>query len=279
MAAEAVHSLADTGNQGLLLFGESRARRRPTAAHPFGYGRERYFWAFIVAVVLFTGGGLFALFEAEEKLREPHEVGDPTWAIAVLLLAMVFEGLSLRTAVRAGRGTKGRWTWWAFIHRSKRPELPVVLLEDTAALLGLCFALSGVILAEVTGNTRFDALGSLAIGILLVVVAVTLASEMKSLLIGEAASDEQVEAIRGAILGDGGVEELLELRTLQLAPEQALVTAKVRVNAATDGGSVTGSLRRIESRIREVSPDETLVYVQPVDRDGVDPPPSRDAPH
>ena len=277
MAAEAVHSMADTGNQGLLFFGESRARRRPTAAHPFGYGRERYFWAFIVAVVLFTGGGLFALFEAEEKLRKPHELGSPWWAIGILLVAAAFESLSLRTAARAGRKAKGRQSWWGFVRRSKRPELPVVLLEDTGALLGLSFALAGVVLAELTGNTRFDALGSLAIGILLVAIALTLAAEMKSLLIGEAASEEHVEAIRRAILSDSRVGELVDLRTLQLAPDETLVTAKVGLHHLVDTGSAAQVLGGIESRIRQAAPEVTLAYLQPIDardRNGARPRPS-----
>ena len=188
MLAEAVHSVADTSNQGLLLLGERKARRRPTPEHPFGFGTERYFWAFVVALVIFTLGSLFALFEGEEKLRNPHELESAGWAVAILLLAIVFESFSLRTAVRESRHVKGDESWWAFIRRAKVPELPVVLLEDTGALIGLTFALLGVGLAEITGNARFDAAGSIAIGVLLGVIAMILVVEMKSLLIGEAAS-------------------------------------------------------------------------------------------
>ncbi len=202
MLAEAVHSVADTSNQGLLLWGGTRSRRRPDAEHPFGYGRERYFWAFIVALLLFTLGSLFALFEGEEKLRQPHELESVGWAVAILVVAIVAEGASLRTAVRESAKVKGPSSWWAFVRRSKSPELPVVLLEDTGALLGLAFALIGVVLARVTGNPRFDALGSIAIGLLLGFIAITLSIEMKSLLIGEAASTEQHEAILAALESD-----------------------------------------------------------------------------
>src|SRR4051812_22695180 len=189
LLAEAVHSLADTGNQGLLFLGGSRARKEATPEHPFGFGRERYFWAFVVALVLFSMGGLFAIYEGIDKLRHPHEVESLGVAVAILLLSMLLEGFSLRTAYREAsehRSTTGRWFRW--IRRSKQPELPVVLLEDSGALIGLLFALSGVLLARATGNPRWDALGSLAIGILLVAIAIVLAVEMKGLLIGESAS-------------------------------------------------------------------------------------------
>jgi cation diffusion facilitator family transporter len=187
MLAEAVHSVADTSNQGLLLLGGRRARRPATEQHPFGFGRERYFWSFVVAVVLFTAGALFALFEGEEKLRHPHELESAGWAVGILVVAVVLESFSLRTAVRESAHVKGEQSWWGFVRHAKVPELPVVLLEDVGALCGLVFALTGVGLAEVTGNPRFDALGSLAIGLLLAVIAIILAMEMKSFLIGEAA--------------------------------------------------------------------------------------------
>jgi cation diffusion facilitator family transporter len=263
MAAEAVHSVADTGNQGLLLFGERRARRRPTSEHPFGYGRERYFWSFVVAVVLFTAGGLFALFEALEKLWHPHELESPAWAIAILGVAFVLEAMSLRTAVRASRHDKGPGSWWRFIRESKQAELPVVLLEDTGALTGIVFALTGIILASVTGNARFDALGSMAIGILLVAIALTLATEMKSLLIGEAAPAEQIAAIRHAIEADRHVARLLDLRTQQLAPEDTLVAARVQLDDNLAGRDVVDVLKAIEDRIHEVAPEAHTIYLQP----------------
>jgi cation diffusion facilitator family transporter len=263
LAAEAIHSLADTTNQGLLLLGAARARRQPTPDHPFGYGGERYFWSFVVAVVLFTGGGLFALFEAEEKLRHPHEVTSLPWAIGILLVAVALESASLRTALGRAKGTKGRESWFGFIRQSKRAELPVVLLEDSGALLGLAFALTGVMLAALTGNARFDAMGSLAIGLLLVTIALTLAAEMKSLLIGESASDENVCAIRAAIVAEDSVTSVADLRTLHLAPDRLLVTTRVSFVSSLKGIELVAAAARIERSIAHATPLDTLVFVHP----------------
>ncbi len=263
LAAEAIHSFADTANQGLLFLGEQRAKRAPDDSHPFGYGRERYFWAFVVALVLFSGGGLFALFEAEEKLRRPHELESLGWAVGILLVAVVLESLSLRTAVRESRAVKGDETWREFVLHSKRAELPVVLLEDSGALIGLGFALAGVTLAAVTGNARFDALGSLGIGILLVVIAMTLATKMKSLLIGEAGSPAQVDAVRGAIAGHPSVGRLARLRTLQLSPEELMVVADVEFRpdlAGADGAEAIDDLGRA---VQAVVPEARIVHIEP----------------
>jgi len=197
MLAESVHSLADTGNQALLILGGQKADRPPDERHPFGHGQERYFWAFVVALVLFSVGSLFALDEAYNKLRRPHPLEQVPVAIVVLLLSCVLESLSLRTAVgEARREKRSTETWYHFIRRTKTPELPAVLLEDSAALCGLSFALAGVVLTEVTGNPRWDAVGGLAIGVLLAVVAGILAIEMKSSLIGEAADPEVTRRLR-----------------------------------------------------------------------------------
>ncbi|HEY8548053.1 MAG TPA: cation diffusion facilitator family transporter, partial [Acidimicrobiales bacterium] len=263
MLAESIHSLADTGNQGLLILGGRRARRAPTKEHPFGYGRERYFWAFVVALVLFSGGGLFALFEAEEKLRHPHELESLGWAVGILVVAIVLEGLSLRTAVRESRDEKGDETWRKFVLRSKRAELPVVLLEDSGALIGLGFALAGVVLAAVTGNARFDALGSLGIGILLVVIAMTLATKMKSLLIGEAGSPVQVAAVRAAIAGHGAVARLARLRTLQLSPEELMVVADVEFRDGLDGAGVAAAVDDLGREVQGVVPEARIVHIEP----------------
>ncbi len=191
LLAEALHSAADSGNQALLLLGGKKAKRRATAEHPFGYGRERYFWAFVVALVLFSLGGLFAIFEGIEKLRHPHELESVGIAIGILLVAIVLESYSLHTAVKEANHVRGDESWWSFIRHSKSPELPVVLLEDTGAEVGLFLALTGVLLAHFTDEPRWDAAGSLGIGILLVVIAGILAVEMKSLLLGESASPER----------------------------------------------------------------------------------------
>ncbi|MEU1389740.1 MULTISPECIES: cation diffusion facilitator family transporter [unclassified Nonomuraea] len=261
MLAEGIHSFADSGNQGLLLLGQSRAKRGPTPSHPFGYGRERYFYAFLVSVVLFFGGGLFALYEGYEKISHPKPLESWPWAIGVLVGAIVMEGLSLRTAVRnANRARRGR-SWARYIREAKAPELPVVLLEDTAALLGLAFALIGVTLALVTGDPVYDGIGSIAIGVLLIIVAVTLATETKSMIIGESASPEVQRAIEEALREDDAVASFTRLRTLHLGPEELLVAARVTV--ADQGDAVAEALAEAERRIRERVPMSTVVYLQP----------------
>jgi cation diffusion facilitator family transporter len=263
LLAEAVHSLADTANQGLLLFGGARSRREATQSHPFGYGRERYFWAFVVALVLFLLGGVFAIVEGIEKLRAPHELESLPVAVGILVVAIGLEGFSLRTAVKEASAQRGRGGWWAFIRGSKGPELPVVLLEDTGALIGLVFALIGVSLGAATGNARWDAVGSLGIGILLVVIAVVLVIEMKSLLIGEAASPEDERAIRAALKAAPGVESVVHLRTQHLGPDELLVAAKVTFAAATPFAEVAAKIDDAERDVRRAVPKARLVYLEP----------------
>jgi cation diffusion facilitator family transporter len=262
LLAEAIHSVADTGNQSLLLLGGRRAARPATPEHPFGYGRERYFWAFIVSMVLFLLGGLFALFEGEEKLRHPHEIESPTVAFVILAVAIVLEAFSFRTAVREANKVRGDERWWQFVRRSKGPELPVVLLEDLGALLGLTLALAGVTLAVVFDEPRFDAAGSLAIGALLVVIAVVLAAEMKSLLIGEAASPKVQAEIVAAIEGCREVRKLIHLRTLHLGPEELLVAAKVDIDAPSVE-AVAETIDVLEARVRAAVPIARVMYLEP----------------
>jgi cation diffusion facilitator family transporter len=264
MLAEAIHSVADTGNQGLLFLGGKRATKTPSEDHPFGFGRERYFWSFVVSVMLFSLGGLFALFEGEEKLRHPHELESAWWAIGILSLAVLLEGFSLRTAHReASHVRDAGQSWWRFIREAKIPELPVVLLEDVGALLGLAFALAGVVLAEVTGNARFDAAGSLAIGVLLVVLATVLAVEMKSFLIGEAASPEQRKAIRSALEGSPPVRRVIHMRTEHLGPDEILVGAKVEFDHDLSFAEVAQAIDDAEAAVRAVVPAATVIYVEP----------------
>ena len=233
MLAESVHSVADSGNQGLLLLGGKKAEKAADDEHPFGYGRERYFWAFVVALVLFTLGGLFSLYEGFHKLQEASEGGgldSPLVAIGILVFALLAEGYSFRTAVREARPLKGQQSWWGFIRTAKSPELPVVLLEDFGALIGLALAIVGVVLSAVTGDLVYDALGTLAIGLLLIVIAVVLVLEMRGLLLGEGAAPGQVAAVRAALVGDG-IDRVLHLKTMHLGPEELLVAAKVAVDA------------------------------------------------
>jgi cation diffusion facilitator family transporter len=263
MLAEAVHSVADTANQGLLLLGSARAQRAPTPEHPFGYERERYFWAFVVSVVLFTLGSLFACYEGLQKLRHPHAISSPEWALGVLVVAIAFEGFAFRTAARAAHPLRRGRSWWAFIRRAKSPELPVVLLEDLGALLGLGFALVGVTLAMVTGDARFDALGSIAIGLLLGAIAIVLAVEMKSLLIGESATPNQQRAIAGAIEEHPEVKRLIHLRTQHLGPEQLLVCAQVEFDSRLSFREVVNAIDGIEAGVRSSVPAADFIYVEP----------------
>ena len=270
MLAESVHSVADAGNQVLLLLGGQRATRKATPAHPFGYGRVRYVYAFIVSIVLFSVGGLFALYEAWHKYQEvreghPNELLESEWwwvPIVVLLVAIVMEGLSLRTAVKESNTVRGGHSWVQFVRRAKAPELPVILLEDLGALIGLMFALIGVGMALITDNAYWDVAGTAAIGILLVVIAVILAIEMSSLLIGEGASDETVQAIETALSSDSG-GRLIHLRTLYVGPEELLVAAKIGVDATQSGDEIARAIDAAEERIRAVAPQATSIYLEP----------------
>jgi cation diffusion facilitator family transporter len=262
MLAEAIHSVADTGNQGLLFLGGHRSKKRPSAEHPFGYGSERYFWAFVVALVLFTLGSMFALFEGVEKLINPEHIESPAVAYAVLAVAIVLEGLSLRTARREANPLREGRTWWQFIHTTKNPELPVVLLEDTGALVGLFMALFGITLAEATGNDRWDAVGSLAIGLLLGVIAIVLAIEMKSLLIGESATPALQARITNAILDGDEVTRVIHLRTMHLGPDDVLVATKLEFRT-DEVPRLAHAIDTVEARVRASVPEARLMFVEP----------------
>jgi len=263
MLAEAIHSVADSGNQLLLLIGGKRAKRAASPEHPFGYGRERYIYAFIVSIVLFSVGGLFALYEAWEKFQHPHAIeGDFWWVpLAVLIGAIVAEGFSFRTAIVESNHIRGKQSWTNFIRNAKQPELPVILLEDFGALLGLVFALFGVGLTLLTGNGIWDAAGTGMIGLLLVAIAVVLAIETKSLLLGESATKEDVARIMGAIESDG--TRLIHLKTMHLGPEELLVAAKISVGAADTGEGIARAIDDAESRIRAAVPIARVIYLEP----------------
>jgi cation diffusion facilitator family transporter len=271
LLAEAIHSVADAGNQALLLVGGKRARREATPEHPFGYGRERYVFAFIVAIVLFSIGGLFALYEAYHKfheLQEGHGGGlfESRWwwvPIAVLTAAIIAESLSFRTAIVESNKSRGKQPWSRFIRSAKAPELPVILLEDFAALLGLIFALFGVGMTLITGNGYFDVIGTTMIGLLLVAVAVTLAVETKSLLLGEAAGVDVVAAIEEALNTTEGVERLIHMKTLHLGPEEVLVAAKIAVDASDSAADVAAIIDQAELNIRQAAPVVTALYLEP----------------
>jgi len=262
MLAEGVHSVVDSGNQGLLLIGGRSAKRRATPEHPFGYGRDRYVYGFLVALMLFSAGGLFALYEGVEKIRHPHHLDSPLVAIIVLVLAVGLESFSLRTAVHESRPLKGADSWLAFIRHAKVPELPVVLLEDVAALTGLVFALAGVGISTATGEPVWDGIGTCAIGALLITVAIVLVIETKSLLLGESAAPAQVAAIETALVGDG-VERVIHLRTLHLGPEEVLVAAKLAMPAGAALAQVATAIDAAESRVRAAVPAARVIYLEP----------------
>ena len=263
MLAESVHSVADSGNQGLLLLGGRLSKRAPSAAHPFGYGRERYFWSFVVALVLFSLGGAFATFEGIEKIRHPHELESLGVAVGILVLGVVLEGFSLRTAVVEARPLRGNATWWQYVRRSRNPELPVVLLEDCGALIGLFLALGGVLLSDITGDPVWDGIGTWCIGLLLGVIAVVLAIEMKSLLIGEGATEVDRGAIIAAIEATPGARSLIHMRTQHIGPDDLLVAAKVEFEPDLDTAGLATSVDAAELAIRAQVPTATRIYLEP----------------
>jgi cation diffusion facilitator family transporter len=263
MLSEGMHSVADSGNQVLLLVGRKRARRRATEEHPFGYGRSRYVYAFIVSIVLFSLGGVFALYEGWHKIAHPEALNSPVWAFCVLIVAMILEAFSLHTAIRESNPVRRGAPWSRFVRGAKAPELPVVLLEDIGALVGLIFALAGVTIAVITGDARWDGIGSLAIGGLLVVIAIFLAREMNSLLIGESGTAEHVAAIRRALEGGDDVHRIIHLKTLHLGPDELMVVAKISIRHDETAASVARAIDNAESRIRSAVPIARVIYLEP----------------
>ncbi|MER7726624.1 cation diffusion facilitator family transporter [Streptomyces sp. NPDC096323] len=263
MLAESVHSLADSGNQGLLLLGGKKAQREATPQHPFGYGRERYIYAFLVSIVLFSVGGMFAVYEGYEKIKHPHEIEAWYWPVGVLIFAIIAESFSFRTAIKESNETRGSLTWTQFVRRAKAPELPVVLLEDLGALIGLILALAGVGLALGTGNGVWDGIGTLCIGVLLIGIAIVLAAETKSLLLGEAAGADQVDKIKAAVVDGETVTRIIHMRTLHLGPEELLVAAKIAVQHDDTATEVAHAINAAESRIREAVPIARVIYLEP----------------
>ncbi|PZT69355.1 cation transporter [Streptomyces sp. SW4] len=263
MLAESVHSVADSGNQGLLLLGGKRAKRAATPEHPFGYGRERYIYAFLVSIVLFSVGGMFALYEGYEKIKHPHEIEHWYWPVGVLVFAIIAETISFRTAIKESNALRGKKSWKEFVRHAKAPELPVVLLEDLGALLGLILALGGVGLALLTGNGVWDGIGTLCIGVLLILIALVLAAETKSLLLGESASPEALRQIEAAAVAGDTVTGIIHMRTLHLGPEELLVAAKIAVRHDGTATEIAAAIDAAESRIREAVPIARVIYLEP----------------
>lgn len=263
MLSEAVHSVADSGNQVLLLVGNKRSKRATTESHQFGYGRVRYIYGFVVAIVLFVIGGIFSLYEGIHKIQHPEEVTSTTIALAVLVIAIILESFSLRTALREVNAVRGKRTLWQFIRAARQPELPVIVLEDIGALLGLVFALFGVGLATVTGNSQWDGLGAVAVGVLLVVIAIILAFEMTSMLVGESALAEDISAIEKALQNSQIVKSVIHLRTLYVGPDELLVACKIAVDADLSGASVSAGIDAAEDLIRASVPHARFIFIEP----------------
>ena len=263
MFAEGIHSVADSGNQVLLIIGGKRAKRQATATHPFGYGRSRYIYAFMVSIVLFSVGGLFSILEGWEKLNHPHELLQAWLPLTVLGVAIGLESFSLYTALKAAKEERGTASLYQFIRHAKSPELPVVLLEDMAALLGLVLAFGGVGLTVLTGDPIWDAIGTLAIGVLLVLVAVILGAETSSLLVGEGATASDTEKIESALGATRGVNSIIHMKTLYLGPEELMVAAKIAVDVDITGKDIAAIIDDAEARIRAEVPTARVIYLEP----------------
>ncbi len=263
MLSEAIHSVADSGNQILLIIGNKRSRKVADESHNFGYGRRRYVYGFVVAIVLFLVGGLFSLYEGWHKWQHPEPLDDWWIAVVVLLVAIVLEGLSFRTAMREANRSRGRRSLLRFVRDARQPELPVILLEDAGALTGLVFALFGVSMAVVTGNGRWDAVGAAAVGTLLVVIAVFLAIEMTDMLVGESALPEQVAAIRAALESSSGVERVIHLRTLHVGPDELLVAAKIAVAHTDTAQDIAQDIDDAELAVRTAVPEARYIFLEP----------------
>jgi cation diffusion facilitator family transporter len=263
MFAEAIHSLADSGNQILLIVGGKRSRREATENHPFGYGRSRYIYAFLVSIVLFSIGGMFSIMEGISKLQEPHELEQAWLPLTVLGVSIVLESFSLRTALKEVSHEKGDKSLIQYIRHAKAPELPVVVLEDIAALVGLVLAFGGVGLTVLTHNPMWDAIGTLAIGALLVLVALVLGAETSSLLVGEGASPANVQQIREALERGPGVESVIHLKTLYLGPEELMLGAKIAVNPKASAQEIAQIIDDAEAAVRSELPEVRVIYLEP----------------
>ena len=263
MLTEGIHSVADSGNQILLLVGNQRAKQQADEHHNFGYGRRRYVYGFIVAIVLFLIGGVFSLYEGLHKVQHPDDVQDAWLAFVVLGVAVVLEGWSFRTAVREADHARGRRSLPEFVRAVRQPELPVILLEDFGALIGLVFAIFGVTMAVVTDDGRWDGVGALAIGMLLLIIAIFLAFEMSANLVGESALPEEVELIRAALEATEGVERVIHLRTLHVGPDELLVAAKIAIMHNDTGAEIAADINTAEAAIRAAVPSARYIFLEP----------------
>jgi cation diffusion facilitator family transporter len=263
MLAESIHSLADTTNQGLLLIGGKRASKDANDTFHFGYGRERYFWSFVVALLLFSVGAGYALYEGIIKIRDPHEISNLPVAIGILLFAMLLEAYAFSTAFREASRIRGDRNWWQFIRTTRNPELPVVLLEDSGAMLGLLVALGGLGMSELTDDAIWDGIATFVIGLILASIAVTLAVEMKSLLIGESASVEHEQLIASVFANEPSIERVIDVKTQHIGPEDLLVAARVKFDASLAGDDLALAIDGVHARLKEAVPIADFIYIEP----------------
>ena len=261
MLAEAIHSFADCGNQALLLYGLKSAKQAPSPDFPLGYGKAIYFWSFIVALILFSMGGLFSIYEGVHKLSATDILSAPWVAVAILVFGIIAESFSLYGCLREVNKVRASRTLWRWFRDSRQSELIVILGEDIAALFGLVFALSAILLTVVTGNPVFDALGSIAIGALLIVVAFGIGVEVKDLLIGQSVEESEREAIRGFIAGQREVARVFNVITLQLGKE-IMVAVKAEIRE-TDGRRMIVQINAVEKRLRERFPAVRWIFFEP----------------
>lgn len=262
MLSESIHSVVDTGNQGLILYGLKRAKRPGDENHPFGYGMELYFWSFVVAIMLFAIGAGVSLYEGYEKVLRPHPVTDPVWNYAVLGFAFVVEGIAWTIAFKEFNKRKGHRGFWEAIRESKDPAVFVVLMEDTAAMLGLIAAFLGISLGEWLDLPVLDGVASLVIGVILASVAVILAIECKGLLIGESAGSATVRGIRALVHSRDGVETINELLTMHLGPKDILVTLSLDFAHDLSADDVEALITEMETEIKASYPEVTRIFVE-----------------
>ncbi len=268
MLAEALHSVADSTNEILLLVGARRAGRPADLRHPFGHARYRYLYAFVVSLAVFWIGGVLSVLEGAGHLLTPTEIVDPRSALAVLVIAAILDGWSLRTTKLAWRGAKGELSWRRLIRDTKAPDLIVVFLEDVGAIAGVAIAGAGVILTTITHDGIWDAMASIAIGVLLMAIGLVVNRETQSLLLGESAAVDVVATIRDAIAKTEGIHGVRELRTIHIGPDDLVVVAGVWVDGASSATEISRSIDAAEQRVREVAPFRTVVSIEPRVRDG-----------
>jgi cation diffusion facilitator family transporter len=262
MLAEAVHSTADCGNQLLLLLGMKRAKRPPNAEYPLGFGKETYFWSFIVAIMLFTVGGLFSIYEGAHKLQNPSPVASPWIALAVLAFSIVMEAFSMAGALREVRKVQAGRSLWAWFRSTRNAELVVVFGEDLAALVGLVVAFVAVLAAALTGNPAYDAMGSVAIGVLLVAVAIAVAIEVKALLVGQGVEAPVRRAMIEFLEADGAVDAVLDLLTLHMRPD-VMVAVKARMREHGSQAALIDEINRVEAAFKVRFPQAQWIFFEP----------------